>query len=53
MVNLTDSHNHLQFFPPDEVAGVLAAMAEAGVTRCVVNATSEADWAAVENLLEE
>ena len=52
MVNLTDSHNHLQFFPPDEVAGVLAAMAEAGVTRCVVNATSEADWAAVAALAE-
>jgi TatD DNase family protein len=47
VVNWTDSHNHLQFFPPDKVAGALAAMAAAGVTRSVVNATSEADWAAV------
>ena len=52
MVNWTDSHNHLQFFPPEEVAKTVAAMAAAGVGRAVVNATSEADWETVAALAE-
>ncbi|MEO0016831.1 MAG: hypothetical protein RLZZ522_114 [Verrucomicrobiota bacterium] len=46
-MNWIDSHNHLQFLPPEETAAAVAAMAAAGVERAVVNATSEADWEAV------
>lgn len=50
MSGWTDSHNHLQdprLGPPETV---ISAMKTAGVTRCIVNATSEADWPAVEAL---
>lgn len=46
----TDSHNHLQDPRLGEPAPVIAAMRAAGVGRCVVNATCEADWPAVEAL---
>lgn len=46
----TDSHNHLQDPRLGEPAPVIAAMRTAGVGRCVVNATFEADWPAVEAL---
>jgi TatD DNase family protein len=52
VVNWIDSHNHLQFLPPDEMAGVMEALVAAGVGRGVVNATSEADWAAVAALAD-
>lgn len=42
-----DSHNHLHDPRLGDPEPVIAAMREAGVKRCVVNATSEADWAAV------
>lgn len=50
MTRWTDSHNHLQDPRLGDPGPVIAAMKEAGVTRCVVNATREADWAAVEKL---
>jgi TatD DNase family protein len=46
----TDAHNHLQDVRLGETAPVIAAMKAAGVARCVVNATCESDWAAVETL---
>ena len=46
----TDAHNHLQDARLGDGAPVIAAMRVAGVERCVVNATREADWAAVESL---
>lgn len=45
MTGWIDAHNHLQ--DPrlgNQPAVVIAAMRAAGVTRCVVNATREADW---------
>ena len=42
-----DCHNHLQFSRLGDPAPLLAAMHSAGVERCVVNATCEAEWAAV------
>lgn len=50
MIRWTDSHNHLQDPRLGDAGPVIAAMKEAGVTRCVVNATREADWDAVEKL---
>ncbi|RYD33240.1 MAG: TatD family deoxyribonuclease [Verrucomicrobiaceae bacterium] len=50
MIRWTDSHNHLQDPRLGDPGPVIAAMKEAGVTRCVVNATREADWGAVEKL---
>jgi TatD DNase family protein len=50
MVSWTDSHNHLHDPRLGDAAPVIAAMKEAGIGRCVVNATCEADWEAVENL---
>lgn len=47
-----DSHNHLQDTRLGEVAAVIPAMKAAGVSRCVVNATCEADWQAVANLAD-
>jgi TatD DNase family protein len=49
----TDSHNHLQDPRLGDAAPVIAAMRAVGVVRCVVNATCEADWAAVEKLALE
>ncbi len=46
----TDSHNHLQDARLGEPAPMINAMRAAGVAHCVVNATSEADWSAVESL---
>lgn len=42
-----DTHNHLHDPRLGDAEPVIAAMREAGVERCVVNATSEADWPAV------
>ena len=50
MLRWTDAHNHLQDPRLGDPGPVIAAMKSAGVTRCVVNATREADWPAVENL---
>ena len=50
MAGWTDAHNHLQDPRLGDSAPVIAAMRAAGVERCVVNATREQDWAAVENL---
>jgi TatD DNase family protein len=50
MICWTDSHNHLQDTRLGETAPVIAAMKQAGVTRCLVNATAESDWLAVANL---
>ncbi|GAA5121439.1 TatD family hydrolase [Luteolibacter yonseiensis] len=46
----TDAHNHLQDPRLGDAAPVVAAMKAAGVARCIVNATREADWDAVETL---
>lgn len=51
MAGWTDAHNHLQ--DPrlgDDSAGIVAAARAAGVSRCVVNATREEDWDAVEEI---
>lgn len=46
-----DAHNHLHFPPfAADLPAVVAAMRAAGILRCVVNGTSEADWPAVANL---
>lgn len=45
-----DSHNHLHDPRLGEAASLIAAMRAAGVGRCIVNATREADWADVETL---
>ncbi len=50
MISWIDSHNHLQDPRLGEPGPVIAAMKLAGVARCVVNATGESDWAAVESL---
>jgi TatD DNase family protein len=46
----TDAHNHLQDPRLGDPAPIIAAMKQAGVTRCVVNATRESDWQAVADL---
>ncbi|MEN9974445.1 MAG: hypothetical protein RLZZ282_451 [Verrucomicrobiota bacterium] len=46
----TDAHNHLQDPRLGEAAPLITAMHAAGVGRCVVNATCENDWSAVESL---
>lgn len=48
-----DAHNHLQDPRLGDPGPVIAAMRGAGVTRCVVNATSEEDWPAVAALALE
>ena len=45
-----DAHNHLHDPRLPDPAGIVAEMKRAGVSRCVVNATRESDWAAVESL---
>ena len=50
MVSWTDSHNHLHDPRLGDASPVITAMKAAGVGRCVVNATCEADWPAVEAL---
>ena len=49
---MIDSHNHLQDPRLGDPSPVLAAMREAGVSRCVVNATREGDWQAVADLAD-
>lgn len=48
-----DSHNHLQDPRIGDPGPVIAAMKQAGLTRCVVNATRESDWSAVEALARD
>ena len=50
MITWTDSHNHLQDPRLGDPAPIIAAMQRAGVHSCIVNATRESDWPAVENL---
>lgn len=50
MLRWTDSHNHLQDPRLGDPGHIITAMKQSGVTRCVVNATREADWQAVGNL---
>lgn len=50
MLRWTDSHNHLQDSRLGDPGQLIAAMKQAGVARCVVNATREADWQAVANM---
>lgn len=50
MPSWIDAHNHLQDPRLGEAAPVLAAMRSAGVRQCIVNATRESDWQAVEQL---
>ena len=52
MLRWTDSHNHLQDPRLGDPGPLIAAMKQAGVARCVVNATREADWQAVEKLAD-
>ncbi|NJM38980.1 MAG: TatD family hydrolase [Akkermansiaceae bacterium] len=52
MIHWTDSHNHLQDARLGGTVLVIAKMKQAGVTRCLVNATDESDWPAVEKLSE-
>jgi len=52
MLRWTDSHNHLQDPRLGDPGPLVAAMKQAGVSRCVVNATREADWQAVEKLAD-
>lgn len=53
MSHWIDSHNHLQDPRLGDPGPVIKAMKQAGVTRCVVNATRESDWSAVEALASE
>jgi TatD DNase family protein len=52
MARWIDAHNHLQDHRLGDAAPVVAAMKLAGVSRCVVNATQEADWHDVQNLMD-
>jgi len=53
MIRWTDSHNHLQDPRLGDPEPIIASMKQAGVVHCVVNATREADWKAVEKLANE
>ena len=48
-----DSHNHLQDPRLGGKTGIIHAMREAGVDRCVVNATREKDWGDVTRLADD
>jgi TatD DNase family protein len=50
MPGWTDAHNHLQDPRLGDSAPVIGGMRAAGIGRCIVNATRESDWAAVETL---
>jgi TatD DNase family protein len=50
MPGWTDAHNHLQDARLGDKAPVITAMRAVGVTRCVINATCEDDWSAVEEI---
>jgi TatD DNase family protein len=45
-----DAHNHLQDPRLEDSVGQIAAMRAAGIRHCIVNATRQSDWSAVENL---
>lgn len=47
-----DAHNHLQSDRLGNPAEIICSMKEAGVMKCVVNATREEDWTAVTTLAE-
>lgn len=51
MAGWTDAHNHLQDARLGDCAPLIAAMRGAGVGQCMVNATRENDWPAVEALV--
>jgi len=51
-MNWTDTHNHLQDSRLPEKKGIIREMKAVGISRCVVNATSEEDWEAVEKLAQ-
>ena len=46
----TDAHNHLQDPRLGDPAPIIAAMKQAGIGRCIVNATQESDWHQVASL---
>lgn len=50
MPGWTDAHNHLQDPRLGDSAPVIGEMRAAGIGRCIVNATRESDWPAVEAL---
>lgn len=50
MPSWIDAHNHLQDPRLGDAEAVIKVMRDSGVGRCVVNATSEGDWQAVESL---
>lgn len=50
MLHWIDTHNHLQDPRLGDPGPVIAAMKGSGVTRCIVNATRESDWQALESL---
>jgi TatD DNase family protein len=51
-MNFTDAHNHLHDHRLGDPEPVIRKMREAGIVRCVVNATCEDDWQAVGRLRE-
>lgn len=53
MITWTDAHNHLQDDRLKNPAAIIAEMRAVGITGCVVNATREADWSAVEKLAND
>lgn len=50
MIEWIDAHNHLQDERVGGSSSAIAEMKRSGVKGCFVNATREADWAAVESL---
>ncbi|MFT3990230.1 MAG: TatD family hydrolase [Luteolibacter sp.] len=50
MTTWIDAHNHLQDARFTDAPAMIRDMKSAGISRCVANATSEADWHAVEKL---
>lgn len=49
-MTFTDAHNHLHDHRLGDSEPVIRKMREAGIARCVVNATCEDDWQAVKQL---
>lgn len=47
-----DSHNHLQDPHLGDSVSVMTTMKAVGITRAIINATCESDWAKVEQLVE-
>ncbi len=51
---MTDAHNHLQDTRFDSIRSrIIAEMLESGITHCVVNGTSPADWPQVAELAKK